>query len=110
MNYGKIALRFDYRNRFHHSAAFFRAVTGIFVHVLRPEAMRTVICVTIAHDFPSAMLADEIFDRFLEFFRVLYHFSGRRESNPGRMIPNHEYYRYTTPRETHTNTLASPKL
>ncbi len=106
MNYGKIPFRFDYRNRFHHSAAFFSAITGIFVHVFRPKTVRTMICVTIPDDFPSAMPADEILDCFLKLFRVLYHFSGRRESNPGRMIPNHEYYRYTTPRETHTNSFS----
>ena len=87
MNYGKIPFRFDYRNRFHHSATFFSAITGVFVHVFRPKAVRTMICVTIPDDFRFRNARRQNSRLFFETFSCPLPYFGAPGIEPGPHDP-----------------------
>ena len=50
-----------YRDRLHEPLAHGCAVTGVYVDVLAPQALRAVVGVAIAHDGGTAVSAGEVF-------------------------------------------------
>ena len=54
--------------RFHQAATGRRAIAGVHVNVLTPEAFWTVIGVAVPLDSGTTLRADEIFNVALEFF------------------------------------------
>ena len=65
-----IANRFN-RNRFHHATAIGCAIPRVVINMTRPQAMRTMVCITITKNHRATMGAFKIFNGFGKFFHLI---------------------------------------